>query len=201
MLNTKRTFLLVDETNNGIVGGINDHIIVNYLRRGILDLLIIGTNLYYDPLNPNTAAIDLKTIKFMPLVEAMNTPVFQEKKRLINLREPAFQKWKDVIITQLATQEVDFYTPMDAAFEQEFSNSSIKNPSEALKDYSVASGMSLTEIYEFYKLQIEENHRHRLITHAFAMKYANKINSCTIQVEMDKIVKFLTLDFSKNIQI
>ena len=190
----KPWYLLVDESTNGVLIGVQDPIIVNQLRRGVLDARLFWTRENFDP--ESDAHSGYKKRALFALAASERTPIFEEKRRVLKLRVPAFEFWRGVIIDQLRKAET-FYAIVDPYLAPEIAASTKEKPTELLREYAATIGLPVEEVYEFSRLSVEENAHRRLMLHALAEKHARAINACTDEAQIAAACDAIRADFIK----
>lgn len=168
----------------GVLGGVQDMVVAQQLRRGIMDSDIFVTREAYDPASETCTGIGTKGLCVLPGIE--RTEAFLSKRALVQIRISGFVVWRQIITAELQLQYI-FYTDTDLYFAQEIAKSTSESISEGLMDYAYMAELQPMEAFEYAKLYAEEQRDKRLMLHALAEKYSRKINACSTQTEVNAV--------------
>lgn len=172
----------------GVLFGIDDAVIARQLRRGVMDVDVVFTR---EPYNPASKSCDgFRDWSFCELPDARRTESYMRKRELVRLRHPAFVEWRRFILGGLADR--DFYADIDLYMAREMDRSTKEKPSDGLLEYAQASDIPVTEVYEYFKLYVDEKVNKRLMLHALTEGFSRKINACKTQDDIDIVSRDMT---------
>lgn len=177
-------YLLVDEKTDGIVAASRDPVILNRLRRGILDVRFAWSYAEYDPRTADRTGF--RRNELIKLSKDAVTPLLAEKRRLARLRLPAYELWRSFILERI-NRDASYYDNVDALISQEIQRSSNDALSERLEAFSDTSGMSAAETYAYFSLYERERADARLQLFALAEKFSRQINECSDEGARDAV--------------
>ena len=191
-------YILVDQFPkvgiSPVLIGVQDAVIANQLRRGLLDAhLFTLLQQNYDENDPNCGAFS-RWNGFCALPERTDTEELERTRSVLKIRREGFYFWRRWI-TVLLNRDRAF--PEDAGWEvaREVEKSTPEHLSEGLLDYAHASGREPADAYAYLKIVSEETANRRLLVRALAEGYAAKINACTAQAEVAALCRKMGGDF------
>ena len=154
----ERWYLLLDgfggptEQPATVLIGVQDIVIANQLRRGVLDAELVTAWEPYNADDPRFDGFMSKGFCPLPKISEKN----RRKRELLKLRLPSFEYWRQCVTGEL-WHDTSFYVDMDWYFAREVERSTREQPSEGLLEYAHASDLSIAEAYEYLKLSFEES--------------------------------------------
>lgn len=173
--------------NSGVVLiGDRDFVAINLLRRGILDARIAITTEEYIP----ERCTGLLDGKFYSLSEKERSESTERKRQLLALRLPGLRSLLRRV-RWLIQRDATFPIDMDWYMAREIEKSPGGRLSTGILDYAAMGDRSPEEIYEYFKLTVEENSQKRLLLHAFVEKHVAALNTCMTAKEAERTCRVM----------